>query len=235
MMRSRSDLGRLQFRDVVFSWSSERQLLGVTLTSREPKKSQWKAAKLGTIDNVKEDDCLFRTFANFIARVTKLREGLPDDHTLFLAEIDNNNPCRSIRPATAASWIQQIMYEVGIDTSVHKAHSLRSAASIWAVQNGHSIDKIKKHANWSRKSDTFERFCYKPFDKFQESQDISTTIFSTTENATTSSEPRTEATMIGISMTSNQTVVEVEGEDEMVTRPSTFNWFTSLLFPSQEK
>lgn len=82
MMQPRSDFGRLQFRDVVFSWSSERQLLGVTLTSREPKESQWKTAKLGTIDKVKEDNCPVRTLATFIARTTKLREGLPDDHTL---------------------------------------------------------------------------------------------------------------------------------------------------------
>ncbi|ORE19399.1 hypothetical protein BCV71DRAFT_226336, partial [Rhizopus microsporus] len=42
---------------------------------------------------------------------------------------------------------------------------------------------------------------------------ISNTVFSTTVNITTSSEPGTEATTIGISTTSNQTVAEVERED----------------------
>ena len=55
------------------------------------------------------------------------------------------------------------------------------------------------------------------------------------ENTTISSEPGTEAIMIGISMTSNQTVAEVEEEDEVVTHPSTFNWLSSLLFPYQDK
>ncbi|CEI91406.1 hypothetical protein RMCBS344292_05694 [Rhizopus microsporus] len=138
-----------------------------------------------------------------------LRHGLPDDHTLFLEEIEKGEQVYSIKPATAASWIQQTMQDAGIDTKVYKAHSLRAAASMWAVMYDHKIEQVKKHTNWSSNPDTFEKYYYKPFNKFQESQAISSTIFSTTENATTSSEPGTEAIMIGISMTSNQTVAEV--------------------------
>lgn len=50
---------------------------------------------------------------------------------------------------------------------------------------------------------------------------------------TASSEPETEATKIGTSMPSNLTVIGVEDGDEVVARPSTFNWISSLIFPSQ--
>jgi hypothetical protein len=66
---------------------------------------------------------------------------------------------------------------------------------MWAAMHGHKFEQVKKHANWSSNSDTFEKYYYKSFNKFQESQAISNTIFSTTENATTSSEPGTEATV----------------------------------------
>ncbi|EIE76828.1 hypothetical protein RO3G_01532 [Rhizopus delemar RA 99-880] len=140
---------------------------------------------------------------------------------------------RSISPATIASWIQQVMQDADIDTSIHKAHSLRAAASTWAVIHGHNIEQVKKHANWSNQSNTFEKYYFKPFNKFQESQSINNTIFSATENNTISSEPETEATRIGTSMPSNLTVASVSGSDEMVAHPSTFNWISSLLFPSQ--
>ena len=156
--------------------------------------------------------------------------------THYSWQIEKGEQVYFIKPATAASWIQQTMQEADIDTKVYKAHSLRAAASTWAVVHGYKIEQVKKHANWSSNSDTFEKHYYKPFNKFQESQTISNTVFSsTTENTITSSGPRTEATMIGINMTSNQTVAEVEGEDEVVTRPSIFNWLSSLLFLTQAK
>jgi hypothetical protein len=82
-------------------------------------------------------------------RTVSLRHGLPDDHTLLLAEIEKGEQVYSIKPATAASWIQQTMQEVGIDTKMYKAHSLRAAASTWAVMHGHKIEQAKKHTNWS--------------------------------------------------------------------------------------
>ncbi|CEG80004.1 hypothetical protein RMATCC62417_14401 [Rhizopus microsporus] len=235
MMRPRSDLGRLQYRDEAFSWLEGGQPLGVSLTSKESKESQWKTIKIGTAEQAKEGDCPVRTLAEFMDCTSSLRHGLPDDHTLFLAGIEKGEQVHSIKPAATASWIQQTMQEAGIDTKVYKAHSLRAAASTWAVMHGHKIEQVKKHANWSSNSDAFEKYYCKLFNKFQESQATSDTFFSTTDNATTSSEPGTEATIIGISMTSNQAVAEVEREDEAAICPSTFNWLSSLLFPSQDK
>jgi hypothetical protein len=76
---------------------------------------------------------------------------------------------RFVRPATIASWIQQVMQYAGNDMSIHKAHSLRAAASTWAIMNEHDINHVKKHTNWSNKSNIFEKYYFKPFNKFQES------------------------------------------------------------------
>lgn len=113
-------------------------------------------------------------------RTASLRHGLPDDHTLFLAEIEKGEQVYSIKPATAVSWIQQTMQEAGVDTKIYKARSLSAAANTWAVMHGQKIEQVKKHANWSSNSDTFEKYYYKPFNKFQGSQVISNTTFSTT-------------------------------------------------------
>jgi hypothetical protein len=165
VMRPRSDLGRLHYRDVAFSWSEDGQLLGASLTSREPKESQWKTIKIGPAKQAKEDDCPVKTLAKFMDRTASLRHGLPDDHILFLIEIEKGEQVHSIKPATAASWIQQTVQEAGIDTKVYKAHSLRAAASTWAVMHGHKIEQVKKHANWSSNSGAFEKYYYKPFNK----------------------------------------------------------------------
>ncbi|KAG1360113.1 hypothetical protein G6F62_000266 [Rhizopus arrhizus] len=199
MMRPRSDLGRLQYPNVDFTWSDDGQLL----ISRQPKESQWKTAKIGVASQVDDIDCPVRTLKNFMDRTANIRENLYKEHTLFLTDVEKEDQIRSIRPATIASWIQQVMQGTGIDTSIHKAHSLRAAASTWAAMHGHNIDQVKKHANWSNKSSTFEKYYFKPFNNFQESQSINNTIFSAMENNTTSSEPETEATRIGTSMPSN--------------------------------
>ncbi|CEG79806.1 hypothetical protein RMATCC62417_14227 [Rhizopus microsporus] len=122
-----------------------------------------------------------------------------------------------------------------IDNNVYKAGLLRAAASSWAVMKGHAVDQIKKHANWLNNSSTFERYYYKPFNNFRDSQVINSTIFSATKNLVTSSEPRTETTMIGTSMPSKHTVAGVEGKDETITRTTVLNWLKALVFLAQKQ
>ncbi|KAI8642312.1 hypothetical protein BD408DRAFT_318709, partial [Parasitella parasitica] len=72
------------------------------------------------------------------------RSDLPDDYTLFLANLGTSGSVRSIRPSTAASWLTTIMQDAGVDTTVFKAHSLRSASSITkAVEKGISIKRSR--------------------------------------------------------------------------------------------
>jgi hypothetical protein len=54
------------------------------------------------------------------------------------------------------------MGDAGVDTAIYKAHSIRSASSTKAVEAGHSIQEVKDHANWSRNSNTMEKYYYKP-------------------------------------------------------------------------
>lgn len=132
-----------------------------------------------------------------------LRSKLPENHTLFLAYIFDASATKSVLPSTIANWVKKNMEEVGIDIRKYKAHSLRSAASTFAVQQGSSIQKIKQHANWSTRSDTFEKFYYKPFNSHSESSKISDSIFSPTESITTTSECDTKATTIDLRRTNN--------------------------------
>lgn len=87
MMRSRSDLGHLQYQDVGFTWSDNAQLFEFSLISREPKENQWKIAKVGNANQVDDVDCVVRIL-NFKDRISNMRVNLPKNCTLFLAEIE---------------------------------------------------------------------------------------------------------------------------------------------------
>lgn len=194
MMRPRSDLGSLQFRDTHIIYDKNNEVIGATLIYREPKEQQWKTPKLGALDPKSKEKCPVKLLDLFLQRTKPLRDDLDEDRALFLAFIEDDNKRRPIQPGTATSWIQAVMTGAGIDTEVYKAHSIRSAASTWAVKHGHKVDQTKDHANWSRNSDTFKKYYYKPLTRFKESTEIASTIFSVMEKSTASSEPSTLAT-----------------------------------------
>ncbi|KAI8640184.1 hypothetical protein BD408DRAFT_323630, partial [Parasitella parasitica] len=114
MWRPRSDIGTLQFRDLTFS-QQEGNLIGLTIISRAPKETYSKSSKLGVIED--EEICPVRTLFIFVAQSKTLRSGLPEDHTLFLANIKSTESCRSIRPSTAACWLTNIKHEAGVNTN----------------------------------------------------------------------------------------------------------------------
>lgn len=95
------------------------------------------------IDNV---SCHARTLQNLIDRSTKIRINLPKDHTLFLAEVEKEDQVKSVKPVIVTSRIQEVIQEASIDTSIHRAHSLRAAIGTWAVMYGYNIDQVKNHA-----------------------------------------------------------------------------------------
>lgn len=152
MWRPRSDVGRLQYRDMISS---------VRIHARTPKEGQVKSITLGKFDD--EDLCPVQTIYTFITRIAMLRQELPKDHNLFLTYIDSTTKVStSVRPTTVANWAKAAMDEAGIDTKAYQAHSIRAASSTKAAELGHSIEQVKKHANWSLNSNTFEKFYYKP-------------------------------------------------------------------------
>jgi site-specific recombinase XerD len=100
----------------------------------------------------------------FIEKTRALRSHLGTDHTLFLGNIEDEVQANiiSVSQVTVANWVKKLLAGAGIDTSIYKAHSLRSASSTYAVQQGISIQEVKKDAHWSLSSDTFEQYYYRP-------------------------------------------------------------------------
>ncbi|KAG1044387.1 hypothetical protein G6F43_011463 [Rhizopus delemar] len=162
MARPRSDIGRLQFQDIIFNFEDSNNSIptGVKIHFREPKENQVKTTRLGLLQDTRI--CPVSTLYLFISKSNHLRVNLPTDHTLFLAHIEKPEQVASIRPSTMSSWVKSIMERSAIDTTIYKAHSIRSASSTKAVEKGHSIQAVKEHAGWSLNSNTFERFYYKP-------------------------------------------------------------------------
>ncbi|KAG0821822.1 hypothetical protein G6F16_011833 [Rhizopus arrhizus] len=182
MWRPRSDIGRLQFRDIHIQRQGETT--SATIHAREPKECQVKSVTLG--EYKEEQLCPVKTLVNFLHRTANTREDLPVDHTLFLTYLEKEEiRSSSVRPTTVANWIKAAMQATGIDTSNFQAHSIRSAASTKAVELGYTIQDVKKHANWRLQSNTFEDFYYKPSSQASSSTAINNSIFSSTENSIT--------------------------------------------------
>ena len=127
---------------------------------REAKETQVKSLVLGLVGD--KNMCMVSTLWYFIQRSTPLRVNLPEDHGLFLAYINEPDKVKSASPSTVTTWVSTIMEKAGIDTSIYKPHLMRAASSTKAVENGIPVAQVKQHANWSHRSDTFEKHYYKP-------------------------------------------------------------------------
>ncbi|KAG0980756.1 hypothetical protein G6F29_007590 [Rhizopus arrhizus] len=210
MWRPKSDISRLQHRDVLFQTENGR-IQGVTLICRLPKEAQQKTISLGTIDT--SDLCPVTTLYLFIQKTEGYRGKLPENQTLFLAYINEQKPTSCVSPNTVTGWIKNNMSQAGIDTTKYQPHSIRSAASTKAVQLGFKIDDVKKHANWSLNSNTFEKYYYKPNHTDRISTAIGNSMVNNLSENNTISGVRTEATSIGVGTTCNTDVAVVRTED----------------------
>ncbi|OAD08093.1 hypothetical protein MUCCIDRAFT_76982 [Mucor lusitanicus CBS 277.49] len=96
MWRPRSDLGKLQFRDLSITTA------GLTVIARHPKEGKPKTSKVGgRVANC--ETCPVATMEEFIKKTTHLRSTLAPDHTLFLANLESANSIKSIALATSAA------------------------------------------------------------------------------------------------------------------------------------
>jgi site-specific recombinase XerD len=82
---------------------------------------------------------------------------------LFLSYIEPHKPIVS---SSFARWLKSVLKVAGIDTSVYKGHSVRSAATSKARATGLSTQQIVERANWTNAA-TFFRFYNK---EIQESE-----------------------------------------------------------------
>ena len=89
----------------------------------------------------------------------------------FRPQIDNSKanrlllsyirPHKPITSDTLSRWVVEFLKDAGVDTSVFKAHSTRSATSSAAVRNNCSLKDILALADWTTDS-TFKKFYYRP-------------------------------------------------------------------------
>ncbi|CDH56211.1 hypothetical protein RO3G_05861 [Lichtheimia corymbifera JMRC:FSU:9682] len=218
MWRIRSDIGRLQWRDVILHEGADGTCDGLTLLVRTPKECQAKVSKIGPLSDI--TICPVHTATLFIQRTKDLRREMDQEHTFFLGYIENSNLTRSIRPATAASWLKSIMVEAKIDVEKYPPHSIRAAAATKAVIQGIPIQDVKLHANWSLNTDTMERYYFRPPNQHQRGSHICEAIFSHNADNNSTSEVEGVSTVIGIEPTTADQEVDTDGtQDVLGTQP----------------
>jgi hypothetical protein len=182
--RPRSDVGRIQERDITFAKDDADQVTGVTLVVRQPKEAQSKYSRYGVMKD--SPLCPVKTLFDYIQRTKELRAELPEDHTIWLASLKQENLITAALPATVAGYVREVMAEAGLNTHLHTPHTLRSATSTKAIQKGSTVLDVKLHANWSLNSQTFERYYLKPTHQESRGARLLNVIFpGPTENYTT--------------------------------------------------
>lgn len=62
-----------------------------------------------------------------------MRTSLPEDHTLFLAYIEDTAAVHPVLPSTVSNWVKNHIKCAGVDIKKYKVHSLRSASSTFAI------------------------------------------------------------------------------------------------------
>ncbi|KAG1467350.1 hypothetical protein G6F56_004462 [Rhizopus delemar] len=141
MWRPRSDIGRLQYRDIILK-KEDTGSFSVRIHSRNPKEGQVKSIILGELDD--EEMCTIRTLSTFISKTAILRKDLPEGHTLLLTYIGSPKNSTSVKPTNIANWVKTVMAGAGIDTKEYQAYSIRTASSTKAVELDHSIQEEKR-------------------------------------------------------------------------------------------
>jgi hypothetical protein len=96
---------------------------------------------------------------NAIKRYIAVTNGLRGrEDQLFVSFL---KPHKAVVSSTVARWIKGIMSAAGIDVSVFKPHSTRSASTSSACRQGVSIPDILKTGDWASAT-TFQRFYNRP-------------------------------------------------------------------------
>ena len=96
--------------------------------------------------------CVVKCLEVYIHRTAHLRDC--DSDTLLISFI---KPYHKVSTDTIARWIKTVLRLAGIDTSIFKAHSTRSASTSAATKLGVPLQDIMSSAGWSSNS-TFGKF-----------------------------------------------------------------------------
>ena len=90
-------------------------------------------------------------------------------------------PYKEVQSSTIASWVKLVLNMAGIDGSLYKAHSCRSAPYSKAKALGISLKVILKRGQWSGVS-TWQSHCNKGIVNTRESSGFETVILSNALN-----------------------------------------------------
>ena len=74
--------------------------------------------------------------------------------------IQLRKPYKSVSSETLAWWMTNIMADAGVDTSMFRQHSTRSASAAW-LETGTkkmSVAQICKQGQWSNLTTTYRKF-----------------------------------------------------------------------------
>lgn len=116
--------------------------------------------------------CPVTTVADFLICRSELN---PPSTALF---ISSTKPHGAASKDTVARWIKDILSYSGVDTSIFKPHSCRSASSSAAKSAGLPIHTILKAGDWSNSQTFFKHYCrdielaYSPNAQSAEDNDI---------------------------------------------------------------
>lgn len=99
--------------------------------------------------------CIFEVLQAYLEKTQPLRT----DYTQLL--ISYQKPHRPVTSETIARWLRMVLDNSGIDTTVFRAHSTRSAATSAAKGAKLSVNTIMNAAGWANAS-TFRKFYDKP-------------------------------------------------------------------------
>ena len=146
IMRS-SDLARISSSSIQFSPGQK----SVTFIVRQPKDATrdrpHRIVNLTCTDD--PNTCAVCTLANYFARTFGLRRRYGDKDHLFVSYTE---PFHPVGPQRLAKWLLYVLQVCGVDTTVYRAHSIRSAAATHLLNSGFSVDQVMRRANWRSRS-----------------------------------------------------------------------------------
>lgn len=97
------------------------------------------------------DLCVAATLSDYVIRTAQFRSS--SDSSLFISFV---KPFKPVSRDTISRWIVQVLKLAGIDTSIYKAHSTRSASTSAASKNV-PVDTILSTAGWTN-AQTFAKY-----------------------------------------------------------------------------
>ncbi|KAK3092020.1 hypothetical protein FSP39_024492 [Pinctada imbricata] len=133
--------------------SQEARFTLTELTKTSKVKDVARVITFHSHDNDKLDVC-----ACIVAYIEATKEIRQETSKLYISYV---KPHKAIKTCNLARWLRTMLTMSGINSSVFKAHSTRSASRSKANKFGLSVEQILSKANW-KSALTFQRFYNKP-------------------------------------------------------------------------